>query len=200
MLIGNKVVLEEISQKSLEPMRLWRNDPNLRQFFRCYKDISQEQQQKWYNERGNNSNPEHIYFQIMSKGLPFEQEEASIKSRYLIGCCNLSYIDYRMRSAEFGIYLDPAEHGQGKGKDALILMFDWGFKELNLHKIWAECYDNNYSIGLYHHIGFKDDGILRDNYYHNGKYGNSYMLSMLENEWREKYGNGPLWKLTGEKK
>ena len=198
MLIGKHIVLEEIAPESIEQMRVWRNDPNLRQFFRCYKDISIEQQCSWYNTRGNNSDKEHVYFQIMSKSPNTDNESESINNRYLIGCCNLSYIDYRMRSAEFGIYLSPSEHGQGKGKDSLILMFDWGFKELNLHKIWAECYDNNDSLGLYHHIGFKDDGLLRDNYFHNGKYGNSHMLSMLENEWIDKYGKDPLWKLTSK--
>ena len=177
MLVGNKVVLESIAPESIEQMRLWRNDPELRRYFREYKDITPDQQSKWYQTRGNNSNPDHVFFQVMSKG------SIGVDDRYLIGCCFLSYINSRLRSAEFGVYLNPKEQGQGKGKEALTLLFDYGFKELNLHRIWAECYDNNDAIHLYRKLGFKDDGLLRDAYFHDGHYGNSHMISLLEDEW-----------------
>jgi RimJ/RimL family protein N-acetyltransferase len=199
MLIGTKVILEEIDYSNIEQMRQWRNDPSMRKYFREYKDISKDKQEAWYKERGNNTNPSHVYFQIMeiSSVIPYVSsayDVEQINKRTLIGSCGLHYIDWRLRSSEFGIFLGTSRGG-GKGKEALTLMFDYGFKELNLHKIWGEVYDNNSSIGLYRHIGFKDDGILRDNYFHEGKYGNSYMISMLENEWRDKYGDKPLWQI-----
>ena len=176
MLIGEKTIIEEINPNSLEKIRGWRNDPNMRRYFRYYKDISFDQQLAWYKDRGNNSNPNHIYFQIMSKN--------NIDDRELIGCCNLSGIDYRMRSAEFGVFISPEEHGKGNGYDALKLLFSFGFDELNLHKIWCEVFDNNGSIALYRKLGFKEDGVLRDHYFHDGKYGNSIIMSVLEDEWR----------------
>lgn len=191
MLIGEKVVLEEIDPANIEQLRQWRNDPELRQWFREYKDITKSKQETWYKERGNNSSPEHVYFQIMSLGSENiigagEQEytkEQRIKNRYLIGCCGLHYIDFRLRKAEFGIFI-AKDRGQGKGKEALKMMCDYGFKELNLHKIWGEIYSGNESINVYRKVGFKEDGILRDNFFHNGKYGNSTMMSILENEWK----------------
>lgn len=74
-------------------------------------------------------------------------------------------------------------------------MFDYGFKEMNLHKIWAEVYNNNRALGLYKSVGFKEDGVLRDNQFCEGKYINSYLLSILEDEWQERYGDEPLWKI-----
>jgi len=194
MLIGEKVILEEIDHSNIEQLRQWRNDPTMRKFFREYKDITKNKQEMWYNERGNNTNPAHIYFQIMkfSSGAPeIRPEYVDVGKKVLIGCCNLSYIDYRLRSAEFGIFLG-SNRGSGRGKEALVLMCDFGFKELNLHKIWCEVFDNNESVNLYRKMGFRDEGILRDSYYHDGSYGNSYVLSILENEWREKYGEGSL--------
>jgi len=186
MLIGKKIVLEEIDKSNIEQLRLWRNEPELRQWFREYRDITKDRQEQWYSERGNNSNQEHVYFQIMSLAnlnstYPLEQK---IDQRYLIGCCGLHYIDFRLRSAEFGIFLGK-DKGAGKGKEALQMLCDYGFNELNLHKIWAEVYDGNESIHLYRKLGFEEDGILRDNYFHNGKYGNSTMMSILEDEWRK---------------
>ena len=73
--------------------------------------------------------------------------------------------------------------GKGLGGEALFLLFDYGFREMNLHKIWCEVYDSNASVNLYRRLGFQDDGVLRDNYFHGGKYGNSIMMSVLEDEW-----------------
>ena len=189
MLVGEKVILEEIDHANIEQMRVWRNQPDMRQWFREYKDISRDKQEAWYKERGNNTNPAHVYFQIMSLGAEENENtfkrtpEERIETRYLIGACGLHYIDFRLRSAEFGIFLGR-DKGAGKGKEALKMLCDYGFKELNLHKIWAEVYSSNDSIELYRKLGFKDDGILRDNFFHNGKYGNSIMMSVLEDEWQ----------------
>jgi RimJ/RimL family protein N-acetyltransferase len=198
MLVGKKVILEGIEYENIEQMRQWRNDASMRRFFREFKDISKDKQEAWYKERGNNTNPAHIYFQIMgmpSVGEDMNPECADISKRTLIGACGLHYIDWHLRSAEFGIFLGTSRGG-GKGKEALMLMCDYGFKELNLHKIWCEVYDNNVSVNLYRKIGFKDEGILRDNYFHEGKYGNSFVLSVLENEWKEQHGDKPLWKIS----
>ena len=84
MLIGKKVILEEIDPENIEQMRQWRNDPGLRKYFREYKDISKDKQERWYQERGNNTNPSHVYFQIMSKSEAAVEKE-KIEERYLIG-------------------------------------------------------------------------------------------------------------------
>lgn len=193
MLVGDKVILEEIDPENIEQMREWRNDPSLRRFFREYKDISKDKQDQWYKERGNNTDDRHVYFQIMERNL---RDKTGTKwlPRHLVGCCGLHYIDWRNRSAEFGVFLGH-NRGHGYGKEALELLFDFGFKELNLHRIWAEVYDFNNALGLYKKIGFKEDGLCRDTQFCEGRYVNSHMISMLENEWREKYGDKPLWSI-----
>ena len=193
MLIGKKIILEDIYPENIEYLRGWRNDPSIRKYFREWKDISKPRQQEWYSERGNNLNHEHVYFQVMYMDSNIEDEKLRIKERKIAGCCGLHYIDWRLRSAEFGCFLGPEFIGKGMGKESLILLFDFGFKEMNLHKIWCEVYDNNTSAELYRRIGFVDEGILRDNYYHEGCYGNSFVMSILEDEWREKYGNDVMW-------
>jgi RimJ/RimL family protein N-acetyltransferase len=191
MLIGDKVILEEIDPANIEQLRQWRNNPELRQWFRECKDITKDRQEVWYKDRGNNTNQEHVYFQIMSLGAeddpsigqPYKRTmEQRIENRYLIGCCGLHYIDFRLRKAEFGIFI-AKDRGQGKGKETLKMLFNYGFDELNLHKIWAEVYESNESIKLYRKF-LKEDGVLRDNSFHNGKYSNSTMMSVLEDEWK----------------
>lgn len=176
MLKGDKVVLDAIDPNDIEWMRKQRNDQELRKYFREWKDISKDQQNEWYKARGNNSDDSHVYFRIARH------------SGDLVGCCGLHYVDWRLRSAEFGVFVGLDFRGSGYGSEAIHLMFDYGFREMNLHKIYCEVYDNNKAIGVYKKIGFEEDGISRDSYFSNGKYGNSTMMSILEEEWFENNG------------
>jgi RimJ/RimL family protein N-acetyltransferase len=190
MLEGKKVALAGIEPDDIEWMREQRNDPGLRRYFREWKDISKEQQLNWYNTRGNNSNQDHVFFKVLDIHPRKNKDEWK-----LIGCCGLSYINWRIRSAEFTVYLSMDVRGKGLGKETLIMLFDYGFKEMNLHKIWCEVYDNNDALGLYKKIGFVQEGILRDSYFGEGKYGNSIVLSVLEDEWRSIHGDLVSWKV-----
>lgn len=184
MIIGKRVILEEIDPENIEQMRQWRNDPELRKYFREYRDISKDMQDIWYADRGNNTSKNHIYFQIMERNTPC----STGLERTLIGCCGLHYISWRIRSAEFGVFLGESR-GKGLGKEALTLMFDYGFRELNLHKIWAEVYEFNKAFGLYKDgMGMQQDGVLRDTQFHDGKYHNGIVLSVLEDEWFDVHG------------
>lgn len=189
MLIGKNIILEEVRPESIEQLRLWRNNPNLRRHFREWKDITPDQQAKWYAARGNNSNQEHVYFQIMAKDVVARDEKDKISGRRLIGCCNLSYIDWRLGRAEFGVFVAPEEQGKRQGKEALELLFDYFFNDMNGHCVWAEVFDANKAINLYRKLGFKDEGFLRHTSFKDGKWLNSYRISLLREEWEE-YKNG----------
>jgi RimJ/RimL family protein N-acetyltransferase len=204
MLVGKRVVLEDIDPDNIEWMRQQRNMSEMRQYFREWKDISKDQQEAWYKSRGNNSDPNHVYFQIMAipekngsgvLELPTKhnmlygqldakkQRELAVSERCVIGACGLHYIDWRLRSAEFGIFISKEARCLGLGKEALLMLCNYGFREVNLHKIFAEVYDNNKALGLYTSVGFSTDGVFRDNYFCDGKYGNSHLISVLEDEW-----------------
>lgn len=170
------VRLEEIDEKNIEQLRVWRNNPQLRQYFREYRDITKDKQLEWYKSKGNNSSPNNIYFQISLDAAGTEE---------IIGCCGILNIDWRLRSGELSIFIARGVQGQGYGKEALLKLMKYAFEEVNLHKFWGECYDSNSAIELYKKVGFTVDGICRDTWYHNGRYGNSFMFSILEDEWKK---------------
>lgn len=175
MLINDNVVLEELDSGNMEKLRNWRNDPEVRKYFRVYKDITRDMQAKWYSSIGNNSNDSHIYFQIMT----FEDE---IDKRNLVGVCNLSYINWHTRSAEAAIFVAEGG-GKGIGTKALQTMCKYGFEELNMNKIWCEIFDNNpRSLHLFKKVGFIEEGLLRANHFSEGKYGDSHRLSLFRDE------------------
>jgi len=185
MIIGEKVILEEIDPDNIETLRQWRNDPELRKHFREFRDISKQMQKNWYEERGNGTNPNHIYFQIMERVSEEKRGPLNPLERELVGCVGLHYIDWRIRSAEFGVFLGRGFQGRGLGKEALLMVFDEAFFSMGIHKVWAECYEFNQALGLYKNgLGMHEDGRLRHNQFYDGKYWDSIMLSVLEDEWR----------------
>ena len=170
MVTGKKSCLSAVNQDSLSQLREWRNDPDMRKYFREYREISDTMQNNWYNKI--TSDPNQVNFEIHDKD-----------TNTLIGHCGLYYINWIARHAEFGIYIGhPHYKGGGYGSDALRILIQYGFTELNLNKIWCEVYSNNQAVDIYRHIGFQDEGILREHYFSDGQYWDSLMLSILKSE------------------
>ena len=55
-----------------------------------------------------------------------------------------------------------------------------------MNKIWTELYEfDNKKIDLYKRFGFQEDGFLRKQYFYEGKWWGSYILSLLNEEYAE---------------
>tara|TARA_Y100000296_G_scaffold34805_1_gene40368 strand:+ start:10238 stop:10687 length:450 start_codon:yes stop_codon:yes gene_type:complete len=148
--------------------------PELRKYFREYRELSTTMQDAWYEKILIDK--EQVNFEIRA-----------LKNDRLIGCCGLHYIDWVHRHAEFGIYIGVDKYRNGdNGSDALRTLIKFGFEDLNLNRIWCEVYENNSALDVYRHIGFKDEGTLRQTYYNEGRYWDSHLLSMLREEYEGK--------------
>lgn len=95
------------------------------------------------------------------------------------------------RSANMRILINRKEYfNKGYGSEALILSLNYGFGMLNLHRIELEVFPfNERAIHVYEKIGFKREGIRRDGCYFNNKYYDMIIMSILEEEFREKHNN-----------
>lgn len=174
MILGKKCYLTGVQRESIEQLRTWRNNPELRKYFRTHREITKVMQDDWYENRVHN-NPNQYDFEIHDSD-----------TKKLIGHTGLYYIDWQARKAEFAIYVgDMSMRGKGIGSDALRTLIKYGFEELNLNKIWCEVYSNNKAIDIYRKIGFIDEGVLRQNVFKNGKYLDGYVMSLLREEWIE---------------
>ena len=61
-----------------------------------------------------------------------------------IGAAGLLYINWIIRSADFSFYIGHENKyigNDGIASEATQLLIDYGFKNLNLHKIWMELYE-----------------------------------------------------------
>ena len=103
----------------------------------------------------------------------------------LVGLFQLFSIDWLHRNCELGIFLGDA-HGQ-RGPDlawvAGLLTIDYGFNALNLHRIALRTLGINAPIvRLAERAGFQREGILRRDYFADGRYWDTHVYAMFPEE------------------
>lgn len=176
MISGEKVYLAAIEESELEQLRVWRNLPDFRKYFREYREISSLMQEKWFENIVNNDK-NTIMFAIHDKN-----------TKELLGCCGLCYINWIHRYSDLSLYIGKDEcyiDNEGIAEESCKLLFDYAFYELGLNKIWTEIYEFDYmKNNLYAKMGFKQDGFLREQYFYDGKWWASYILSLLKEEYK----------------
>jgi RimJ/RimL family protein N-acetyltransferase len=104
----------------------------------------------------------------------------------LLGCCGYVYINWVHRHADLSLYIGwqgTYIDDKGFAEDACRTLLAYGFNELCLNKVWTEIYEFDHKKkALYDLFGFHQDGLLRQNYFHGGKWWDSRILSLLSKE------------------
>ena len=174
MIKGQKVGLRSIEKEDLILLRDWRNLPNFRKHFREVRELSLMDQEAWLESL---QKTKHINFMFII---------VDLETNKAIGAAGLLYINWIIRSADFSFYIGENEAyvgNDGKSLEAAQLLIDYGFKNLNLHKIWMELYEfDKQKINFFmSNFNFNQDGMLRDNCFEEGRYWDSLIISLLQN-------------------
>jgi RimJ/RimL family protein N-acetyltransferase len=78
---------------------------------------------------------------------------------------------------------NPEFWSKGYGKEATKLVLKYSFDILNLNRIQLHVANNNKNgIKAYEKAGFVTEGILREAMYHNNKYVDFYVMSILRTD------------------
>lgn len=178
MLKGKKINLRPVSERDLDLIACWRNDPDNRRFFFTTSMINPAGQKKWFENMI--ADPNRFIFVI-----------ETVESKP-VGIIGMDKIDRRNQEAEIGPgLLDPHERGQGYIEEAIELLLDYAFDELNLHRVYGSCYPFNRVIGLMKLFGFVEEGMLRQAVFTQGKFYDKVILGLLREEWESaEDGNG----------
>ena len=92
MIKGKLIGLCPLENEDLEFLRTWRNNPNFRQYFREYREISKDMQAEWYKRTLNDKST--IMFAVRR-----------LSDNALLGCCGLCYINWVNRNADLSLYI-----------------------------------------------------------------------------------------------
>jgi len=105
------------------------------------------------------------------------------ENNVLIGVISLYNIDYKHSFTTFGCVLMPEFQKKGIIPEGLIAVFDFAFNTLNMRRIEAQVYTENFiSIKMFDKLNLIREGKLRQNFLIAGKFCDSYMYSILKEE------------------
>ncbi len=113
----------------------------------------------------------------------FSIEDAAT-GRYL-GQCGIHQIHDRSKVARLAcIIAARGDMGRGHGSAAIRLLVDHAFGPLGLHKLWLMVFRHNErGRRIYGKLGFVEEGILRDEYFHEDGWHDMVRMSLLDREW-----------------
>jgi len=89
---------------------------------------------------------------------------ADADSDHCLGMVNYHDGHIRNKRAAIGYIINPARHRQGIATEAVTALLDHCFGELGLHRVQAFIHpDNKASRALAEKLGFRCEGVLREN-------------------------------------
>lgn len=109
------------------------------------------------------------------------------KDNSMVGQISFHIINSEHRSGHLGPILvgNPGLRGRGIGSKMVYKMLQIAFQQLKLHRIDLYVFDFNKSaIGCYEKMGFIKEGLLREAVRVDNEYWSTYLMSILETEWR----------------
>lgn len=107
----------------------------------------------------------------------------------LLGTCGLFRWNKNWRNCLVSYEIARAFQGQGYMREALEAVIDYGFASMGLHRIQAETHpDNAASIRLAVGMGFRREGVHRDQAFWGGRFHDLNCYSLLEADWRARAG------------
>jgi len=133
-----------------------------------------EDEEKWYEGLGKDP----------TQSLSFAIEDK--ETGQYIGGCGYNKIDWKNSFAVVGIFVAPSHHGRGYGTDAMNVLVNFIFSEMNLNKIVLYVFGfNERAIKSYKKCGFQVEGSLREQVFRDGQFHDELVMGLLRSEWRK---------------
>ncbi len=105
----------------------------------------------------------------------------------LIGNAGIRKRSVKTYQADMGYEIDPRVWGNGYATEAADAIVKFGFEQLRLHRIIAQAIaENQNSIRVLEKLGMRQEGRLRENEYFKGRFWDTVIYGILEEEWRWK--------------
>jgi RimJ/RimL family protein N-acetyltransferase len=170
----NRLVLREFTQEDLDSVQSYASNPNVVRFMVWGPNTRTESKQ--FIQR-------KLQEQVVKPRLSYDL--AITLDGQLIGGGGLTIRDLKSGEAELGYCLNESCWGKGIGTEFAEAMISYGFKELNLHRIFANCDPENHaSYRIMEKNGMTREGLLRENQIIKGKRRDTLIYGILKHEWR----------------
>lgn len=145
----------------------WRNHPDVRRYMYTQHEITPEEHTQWFAQSRHDDTRELLIFTIDDVPLGYVNFQKSTTSAV----------------ADWGFYLAP-DAPKGTGSQLGCAALNYAFKKMNLHKVCGQVLDYNEKSSRFHlHLGFKREGVLRQQYFDGENYHDVECFGLLSDEW-----------------
>lgn len=176
-LMGERVYLRPLTKEDLSHIRNWLNDPELRSLIGEVLPLSEAGAEAYFEKLQQDQM--RVWFMIVVK-----------ENNRVIGEAGLLRMFHPWRTSDLSIIIgEPDAWGQGYGTETIKILLDYAFGYLNFHRIAIGVVGfNERALRFYEKIGFQREGVQREGYYFDHRYHDFVMMSILEQEFRARYG------------
>lgn len=170
MIVGTKVRLRAIEREDLPTFVRWFNDHEVTHYLQMTGPLSLAQEERWFESQLEDEKSMVLAIETLD-GVH-------------IGNLGLHRIDSRNRHAQLGIVIGEKEYwDKGCGTDAVRTALRYAFDELNLNRVYLRVYEyNKRAIRCYEKCGFRHEGTLRQDLFHDGRYHDTLIMGVLREE------------------
>jgi len=177
LLIGKNIKLDALESYDLDIMHQWFNNAEFLRYYDMIPAIPKSHKEMIKLLEYYDSSNEKVIFAVRL-----------LDSNKLIGIAGFDEIQWTNGVATTFIGIgDKEARGKGYGKEAMELLLDFGFNELNFHRIQLNVISYNHvAIALYESLGFAKEGTYREFIYRDGKRYDLLLYGMLKNEYANK--------------
>ncbi len=178
VLAGEKVILRPFEEKDYDIMYEILNEPDLKKLTgsvssdeEAYAAPQPEEREKirqWYMTRNEQNN--RLDLAVVYR-----------ESDQVIGEVVFNEYEEETGNVNFRVLLSEASCNKGVGTEALSMFIQYGMEELELHKISLEVYSfNPRAERVYQKVGFKLEGIKREDFLYNQEYIDTKIYGLLK--------------------
>lgn len=156
MIEGKKIKLRSLNRKDFNKTFKWHNDLELKSLTLSHPfPVTDVLEKEWFDGILKDRSNRNVYFGI-------EDNETKV----LTGIIFLSKINSIHATCWFGVFIgDINTRGKGFGKEAVGLIVNYAFNNLNLRKISLEVIrTNKAAIAVYKKMGFVIEGVMKEQF------------------------------------
>jgi RimJ/RimL family protein N-acetyltransferase len=176
LLVGDNIKLTAIKESDLPAMEEWFNDTGFLRFYDMLPAMPRSKKKLEEMIQGYEDSEERCIYAIRVN-----------ETGKIIGVAGFDEIIWSNGVAIVFIGIGDNEFlGKGLGKEALKLLLDFGFSELNFYRIQLNVISYNITaISLYEGLGFLREGTYREFILRDGKRHDMYLYGLLRTEWKQ---------------
>jgi len=169
MIRNSDVCLRAVRLDDLDILYKAINNPDLVKHNASYSIIHETEHLKWFERLI--SDKTKAFFMIDFENHP-------------VGSAQLIDIHPVHKNAEITIRLfEENNFGKQIGSQALSILCDYGFNNLNLHRLWLRVFhDNERAIRVYKKNGFNEEGLMKEAAFIQGVFKHVLIMGKIRND------------------